>query len=394
MSDRAKRNSRLTGTIMIVDDEPSVRHYCRRALERAGHRVLAAEGGSRAIEMMENREDVELVLQDINMPDMDGIEVLRRVKRMRPLCEVVMITASMELENARAAIRLGAHDYLLKPFDRTDLMAAVERALEKSRLRRENLSYQAELEKKVEIKTRDLVEAERKRRGLMMDVVMSLAEAVESRDKYTEDHARRIAGYCSLITRTMGRDEEFLRDVFWAGILHDVGKIGVPDQTLYKESNLTDAEWEVMKAHAITGEKIVRKIDGMDTVATYVRSHHERYDGKGYPDGLSGNDIPLGARILAVADSFDAMTTTRPYRKDLSVEFGIEEIRGKAGTQFDPAVARAFVHALEQRGAHSMPGVAEIAERELARFTCRLEEEREVRRDVVIERPAAAGSPA
>lgn len=344
IKDQVKKES---GKILVVDDDDLLRSVCVRELSHLGHVVSEAPSGETALQKLGMLKEIDLVLLDINMPGIDGMATLKRIKQTRPVYEVIMVTGSKDLDDARNALRLGAYDYLVKPIHLVDLTLAVSRALEKVRLTRENMAYQQDLERQLKIKTAELIENEHENQRLLFSIVVALAEAMEFRDKCTGEHAKRIAEHSTAIARYMGIGEDQAGEIFMAGILHDIGKLGVPDLILNKPGPLTKEERSIIQKHTEIGASIIENVYALEGVARIVRSHHERFDGKGYLMGLKGEAIPIGARILAVADTYDAMISSRPYQTSFSSSQSIQELKAMAGTQFDPAVVDAYIKYLE-----------------------------------------------
>lgn len=329
---------------LIVDDEPRLRQVLVRLMEGDGFACSEAENGLDALEQLK-RETVPLVLTDLRMPRMDGVELLREVRARHPDVAVVLITAIADVETAVGCLGIGAMDYLTKPFHLDEVRARVRQALEKRRLILENRAYQERLEERVAVQARRLEE-------LFLASIQSLADALEVKDPYTRGHSVRVSQYGSVIARTLGLDSEFVRQVELGGHVHDIGKIGVREAVLNKVGPLTDEEYAHIMTHPLVGWRILAPLlRETPRALAIVRSHHERMDGRGVPDGLSGDAIPLEARIAAVADAFDAMTSGRPYRSGgFTVEDALAELRHYRGTQFDPAVVEAFVTVVEQGG--------------------------------------------
>jgi response regulator RpfG family c-di-GMP phosphodiesterase len=326
---------------LIVDDEPRLRQVLVHLMRNDGFTCLEAGNGEEALAHLE-QQPVTLVMSDLRMPKMDGLELLRRIRGRWPDTAVVMITAVADVEVAVSCLAIGAMDYLTKPFHLEEVRARVAQALEKRRLVMENRGYQESLQEKVAVQARRLEE-------LFLASVQSLAEALEVKDPYTRGHSIRVSQYSVIIAREMGLDGELLRQIELGGHVHDIGKIGVREDVLNKPGKLTDAEYEHIMTHPVVGWRILAPLLGETPVAlNIVRSHHERYDGRGIPDRIAGEAIPFEARIAAVADSFDAMTSDRPYRPDgLSMEVAIAEIVRCSGTQFDPTIVAAVVNAVE-----------------------------------------------
>jgi response regulator RpfG family c-di-GMP phosphodiesterase len=340
---------------LIVDDEPRLRQVLVHLMRNDGFTCLEAGNGEEALAQLE-QQTVTLVMSDLRMPKMDGLELLRRVRGRWPDTAVVMITAVADVEVAVSCLAIGAMDYLTKPFHLEEVRARVAQALEKRRLVVENRGYQETLEEKVAVQARRLEE-------LFLASIQSLAEALEVKDPYTRGHSVRVSHYSVMIARELGLDGELLRQVELGGHVHDIGKIGVREDVLNKPGKLTDAEYEHIMTHPVVGWRILAPLLGDTPVAlNIVRSHHERFDGRGVPDRLAGEQIPFEARIAAVADSFDAMTSDRPYRPDgMSIEASIAELLRCSGSQFDPKVVTAMVGAVESGRITLVPRVPSYA---------------------------------
>ena len=326
---------------LIVDDEPRLRQVLMHLMRGDGFHCVEAANGEEALAMLE-RHPVSLVLSDLRMPQMDGLELLRQTRARWPDVAVVMITAVADVDVAVSCLAIGAMDYLTKPFHLEEVRARVGQALEKRRLVLENRDYQQSLQTRVAQQARRLEE-------LFLASIQSLAEALEVKDPYTRGHSVRVSDYSVIIARELGLDDEMLRQVELGGHVHDIGKIGVREEVLNKPVKLTDAEYEHIMSHPVVGWRILAPLLSETPAAlNIVRSHHERYDGRGMPDRLAGSQIPLEARIVAAADAFDAMTSDRPYRPDgLSVSDAVREIVRCSGSQFDPTVVAALVRATD-----------------------------------------------
>jgi response regulator RpfG family c-di-GMP phosphodiesterase len=333
----------------VVDDEISIREVLADGLESFGFSVVQAGNAADAFALVQ-RGGIDLVLSDIEMPKENGLQLLRRIKGYDPDIDVIMVTGVVDLETAVGTIRQGASDYVSKPFNLDEVHIVVERTLEKRRLIRENRDYQLRLEVKVADRTRDLVAKNREVEGLYAELEESYESTLEAmitaldfRDNETLGHSRRVVEYAVMVAQAMGIGEPELSWIRRGAILHDVGKIGVPDAILHKPGKLDAAEWEDMKRHPEMGYQMLKHIRFLRPALEIVHCHQERWDGSGYPRGLSGDAIPLGARIFAAVDTFDAMTSDRPYRAALSIEAARDEIRRFSGIQFDPRVADAFL---------------------------------------------------
>ena len=335
--------------ILVVDDEPSIREVLAEALDSFGYEVVQAETGAQAYERVA-QGGIPLILSDIEMPGESGLSLLRRVKALDEAIDVIMVTGVVDVQTAIDTIRQGASDYVTKPFNLEEVQIVVERTLEKRRLIRENREYQESLEFRVAERTRELLAKHREVERLYGDLEASYEDTLEAlitaldfRDNETHGHSRRVVEYAVLVAKSLGVREPELTWIRRGAILHDVGKIGVPDAILRKPGKLDAAEWEEMKKHPEMGYRMLQHVPFLEPALPIVLAHQERWDGSGYPRGLRGEAIPLGARIFAAVDTFDAMTSDRPYRAALSIDAARDEIRRFAGIQFDPRVAEAFL---------------------------------------------------
>lgn len=329
-------------SILIVDDEVTMREVLFRNLKAGGYVTRAAGSVTEAMAVLD-REPADLVLSDVMMPGGTGLELLEQIKTRHPDTAVIMVTALADIQAAIDALKLGASDYLLKPFSLDQVDLSVSRALTQRRLILENRAYQAELERKVAEKTRELTRALEEMEQTYDATIEVLGTALDYRDSETEGHCERVTRYTVALARAMGCTPEQVKQIERGAYLHDLGKIGIPDAILLKPGKLTREEWVVMQSHAEKGYLMLRDIAFLKEAAEIVYTHQERYDGTGYPRGLRGEEIPLGARIFAVADTLDAMTSDRPYRKGLSFKASLDEVQRYSGTQFDPTVVEAFV---------------------------------------------------
>jgi putative two-component system response regulator len=328
-------DSQLSLRCLVVDDEPRLRQALVRLMCGDGFTCLEAGSGVEALELLE-KESVALVLSDMRMPKMDGQELLRNLRIRYPDVAVVMITAVAEVEVAVACLSLGAMDYITKPFVFEEVRARVAQALEKRRLLAENRDYQERLELRVRAQAERL-------ETLFLAGIQSLADALELKDPYTRGHSVRVSRYGVAIARAMNLSPTLTAQIELGGHLHDVGKIGVREEVLRKAGPLTNEEYEHIMTHPVLGWQILQPLLVDNPVAlNIVRSHHERIDGKGVPDKLAAEDIPQEARIIAVADAFDAMMSRRPYRNGLTFTEAMAELRRVSGTQFDARVVDAF----------------------------------------------------
>jgi response regulator RpfG family c-di-GMP phosphodiesterase len=327
--------------ILIVDDEPNVRSVLMRHLSNDTTECVTSHSAFDALNKIKSQQ-FALVISDVMMPGMSGVELLRFVKKQDVETEVIMITGLMDINTAVDSLRTGACDFITKPFDLATIRRAVERALERRHLLIENRYYRQELENKVRQRTLELNGALHEVEESYKITLEALVTALDAREHETRAHSQRVRDYTLTLAALMGFDGDSLIQVGRGALLHDVGKIGVPDSILLKPDRLTPEEWVEMKRHPQIGYDILQNIRFLSASAEIVLCHQERWDGRGYPNGLKGGSIPLGARIFAVVDTLDAMTSNRPYRKALSFEEAVREIRHCSGTQFDPQVVEAF----------------------------------------------------
>jgi putative nucleotidyltransferase with HDIG domain len=328
--------------ILIVDDEESVRSIILRNLHNRGAECIGAESALDALDKMKNQR-YSLVISDIMMPGMSGMELLRLVKNNAPETAFIMITGLMDINTAIDSLRIGACDFITKPFEVADLWRAVDRALEQRRLIIENRYYREELERKIRERTCALNEALHDVEESYKITLEALATALDAREHETQAHSQRVREYTLSLAEQLGLKHDDLLQTGRGALLHDVGKIGVPDSILLKPAKLNEEEWVEMRKHPQIGYNILRSIEFLSPAAEIVLCHQERWDGRGYPNGLAGTDIPFGARIFAIVDTLDAMTSDRPYRKALSFETALNEIRACSGTQFDPRITEVFL---------------------------------------------------
>jgi putative nucleotidyltransferase with HDIG domain len=329
--------------ILVVDDEEPIRDFVASMLGTAGYACKQAGSGMEALAVLNSGEEFELMLSDLMMADLDGIGLLERTKEKYPDMPVVMVTAVHDISVALAAIRNGAYDYLLKPFEREQLLNTVSRALENRRLKVENRTYQTNLESLVKARTEQLQRAMSDLERSYDMTLEALGDALDLKDAETEGHSRRVTAFTIAIAKAMGLPQEQIPIIARGAFLHDIGKLAIPDAILRKPAKLTADETSIMQEHCYKGYQIVRKIPFLAEACDIIYSHQERYDGTGYPLGLKGKDIPLGARIFSVADTLDAMTVDRPYRPRQSFQAAREEIKRWAGRQFDPEVVQIFL---------------------------------------------------
>lgn len=330
----------LKSRILIVDDEHEITEILSDLLsvEYDCQQVGSAEDALARLA----ESSFELVISDITMPGMSGLEMLPFVKSLSPNTVVVMISGMQTVESAIGALRLGAFDYLMKPFDLRQVEAVVKRALEHYELIAAKQRYEDHLEELVEQRTAELDKALNSLEDAYRSTLRALTSALETRDSETHGHSERVVTYSLRLGREYGLPSEKMKALEFGSLLHDIGKIGVPDSILRKPGKLTEDEWVKMREHPVHGQQILRGIEFLEGAARVVAQHHEKWDGSGYPLGLRQEDVDVCARIFAVADAFDAITSDRVYRRGKSYEEAAQELDDWAGRQFDPKVVEAF----------------------------------------------------
>lgn len=336
--------------ILVVDDNPAVRDLLREGLEAFGYAVETASSAAEARSRIEAGARFDLVLCDIDMPGERGTDLLKWLKQRDPDLAVMMVTGIDDAGTAVQAMLSGASDYLCKPFSLPEVRARTEQALEKRRLALENRIYQDQLEKLVDERTREVLAAMSRIRTLHEELksaydstLTALMIALDYRDTETQGHSLRVVEYTTRLAQELGIGEPELTAIRRGAMLHDVGKIGIPDSILRKPAPLDPEEQEIMRLHAQLGYDMLKDIEFLKDSAEIVLAHQEKWDGTGYPRGLREEEIPIGARLFAVADTFDAMTSDRPYRAALPYERARQEMIDFSGTQFDPQVVEAFL---------------------------------------------------
>ncbi|HEV2473398.1 MAG TPA: HD domain-containing phosphohydrolase, partial [Chthonomonadales bacterium] len=328
--------------ILVVDDEAHVRSMIGATLERQGYQIELAVSGAVAVEIM-RRKSFDLVLTDIVMQDGNGIALLESIRAQQPHVPVVMVSAIHDISVAIDSMRRGAYDYLLKPFEREHLIATVQRALEHRQALQDSQNYQQNLEQIVRARTEMLRQAMEDLEHSYDVTLEALGDALDLKDSETEGHSKRVTAYTIALARAMGISPTEIKVIARGAFLHDIGKMAIPDEILRKPGKLTTEEEEVMRDHCSRGYHILRKIPFLSEAAAIVYTHQEHFDGGGYPSGLRGAEIPIGARIFAVADTLDAITSDRPYRGARPFEIARAEILRCSGTQFDPTVVEVFL---------------------------------------------------
>lgn len=342
--------------ILIADDDNLVREAVGKVLEMFGHEVISVTSGIEAINALHN--DIDVILLDINMPGMDGFETMAAIKKRDIDVPVLFITGAGSMDYAIRAINLGAYDFISKPIEDLDLFnAKINRAVEKRMFVLREKAYKTNLEIEIQRKTKELAE-----KNLLLqeysgqleasafNIISTLQVALEEKDQYTAGHTVRVTEYSLAIARSLKAPQEDLLVLERACRLHDIGKLVIDVSCIQKPGPLTPEEWEKVKKHPEIGETIMKPLQYLDREAKIVRHHHERMDGKGYPDGLFGEDLDLLTRIITVADSYDAMTSKRSYKLNLNSREAIVEMQRCAGSQFDPEIVDVFANIMKNRG--------------------------------------------
>jgi len=337
-------------TILVVDDEEPIRNALKRFLSQQNFDVSTAADGKETMEVI-RRQKVACVLLDVRLPDTSGVDLVPQVMEQEPNAAVLMLTAVNDAASAALCMQRGAMDYLTKPVDLTDLLRAIQRALRRRDTLIESQQINHWLKEEVAIRTAELRMERANLERISVATLEALVNALEAKDPYLRGHSARVADLAATVAAEMALDEEDIELVRTAGRLHDIGKIGIREEVLNKQGPLTDEEFEHVKNHTVTGSQILAPLAHLKHIIDIVRSHHERWDGKGYPDGLSGEQIPIGARIIGTVEIYDALTTSRPYQEKMVPELAIERLRDLVGTVIDPAVHKALQSVVGRREA-------------------------------------------
>lgn len=328
--------------ILYVEDEPELRHAVESYLCKIFSHVDTAEDGKLGLKKFQE-ENYDIVISDIMMPHMNGLEMAREIKKINPDQELIIISAYSEPKYFIEAIRAGINGYIIKPVDYKQMNTVLYEAVKKLSRFQENISYKEHLEEMVEERTKELMKAKKEKIQNFEKTLFSFVEMIEKRDAYTAGHSQRVAEYSKQIAQQMGRSDEECDLIYQAGILHDIGKVVTPDTVLLRPGKLNDLEYRLIKEHVKVGYDLLSKIPMYKDISEIVLYHHERYDGGGYPQGAKGDEIPFLSRIMMLADTFDAMTTNRIYKRRKNVAEAIEELRAFSGKQFHPEVVESAV---------------------------------------------------
>jgi len=332
---------RTAVTVLVVDDEEPIRSALRRFLSQEKYDVLAVGTATEALEAV-RRQPVSCILLDVRLPDLNGMDLLPQLLEADPHAVVIVLSAVNDASSAKTAIQRGAFDYLVKPMDLVDLLQAVQRAVRRRDSRIESERLAEVLRHQVEARTAELHQEREVLRALSVTTLQALVNALEAKDPHLRGHSARVAELAATVAAACGLDADAVDQVRTAGHLHDIGKIGIRESILNKQGPLTDEEFGHVKAHAEIGAQILAPMTHLGPVIGFVRHHHERWDGKGYPDGLAGEGIPLGARILGAVEIFDALTTSRPYQDTMTPGQAVARMGDLVGSVLDPAVHRAL----------------------------------------------------
>jgi putative two-component system response regulator len=337
-------------TLLVVDDEEAIRSPIRRFLLQQGYEVAVAESGEQALEIL-HRQKITGMLLDVRLPGISGVDLVPEIMELEPHVALLMLTAINDAGAAALCMQRGAMDYLTKPIDLEHLGHAIQRALQ----HRHNLIEELQLNRwlKEEVATRS-AEARLERANLeriSIATLEALVNALEAKDPYLRGHSARVADMSAMVAAELGRTDEEVEAVRTGGRLHDIGKIGIREEILSKQGPLTDEEYEHVKEHVVVGSQILSPLVHLADVIGFVRSHHERWDGFGYPDRLAAESIPFGARIIGAVEIFDALTTSRPYQEKMDAEVAVERMRDLVGTVLDPATHDALAKVVARRQA-------------------------------------------
>lgn len=337
-------------SVLVVDDEEPIRNALKKFLTQQGYDVVTAPSGDEALRVLQ-RQKVSVVLLDVRMPGRSGIDLVPQILELEPSIAILMLTAVNDATTAALCMQRGAMDYLTKPIDLSDLARAILRAIRRRDSQIEQANLNQWLKEEVAVRTAELRRERAKLERLSVATLEALVNALEAKDPFIRGHSARVADLAAMIASELGQSDEQVEQVRMAGRLHDIGKIGIREEILAKQGPLTTEEYEQVKQHVVIGSQILAPLSHLGGIIAFVRSHHERWDGQGYPDQLRGEVIPLGARVLGAAEIFDALTTARPYQEKMPADVAVERMRDLAGSVLDPDVYRALEAAVRRRQA-------------------------------------------
>ena len=337
-------------TLLVVDDEEPIRNALRKFLVQQGYEVAVAASGEEALAVLQ-RQKITGMLLDVNMPGITGVELVPQIMELEPTIALLMLTAVNDATSAALCMQRGAFDYLIKPIDLGHLGRAIHHALQRRHTQLEGQQINQWLKDEVTARVAERRLEQDHQERLSVATLEALVNALEAKDPYLRGHSARVADLSATVAAQLGANDEQIEAVRTGGRLHDIGKIGIREETLNKQGPLTEAEYDHVKQHVTVGSQILAPLVHLKDVISFVRSHHERWDGKGYPDRLVGEAIPLGARIIGAVEIYDAMTTARPYQEKMGAEVAVERMCDLAGTMIDPAVHHALEAVVSQRQA-------------------------------------------
>jgi putative two-component system response regulator len=340
-----RNDMEIKPVILIVDDQPQNIELIEAHLVNENYDIVTAVNGKDALKKL-SENVIDMILLDVMMPEMDGFEVTRNIRQDEKyrLLPIILVTALHETENRVRGIEAGCDDFISKPFEKTLLLARIRSLLKVKNYNDLIEKYRIELESKVAEKTNELTDTYTKIKHASLETIQKLSRTSEHRDEYTGAHIKRMSRYSEAVARRIGLDEATVDDILYGSSMHDLGKIGIPDSILMKDSKLNPEEWEIMKTHSAIGAAMLEGSDSavINMGRSIAQNHHEKWDGSGYPASLKGTEIPIAGRIAAIADVFDALTSIRPYKKPFSLEKAFQIIRDGKGNHFDPDVVDAF----------------------------------------------------
>lgn len=335
-------------TLLVVDDEDSIRNALRKFLIQQGYEVATASSGEEALVILQ-RQKITGMLLDVNMPGISGVELVPQIMELEPSIALLMLTAVNDATSAALCMQRGAFDYLIKPIDLGHLSRAIHHALQRRHTLMEGQQINEWLKEEVASRVAERRVEQENQERISVATLEALVNALEAKDPYLRGHSARVADLSAMVAAEYGCGDELVESVRTGGRLHDIGKIGIREEILNKQGPLTDEEYDHVKQHVTVGSQILAPLVHLKDVIAFVRSHHERWDGLGYPDRLKAEEIPLGARIVGAVEIFDALTTARPYQEKMPPDVAVERMRDLIGTVVDPAVHRALAAVVSHR---------------------------------------------
>jgi len=334
-------------TVLYVEDEVTIRNSLGRYLEKIFKKVDTASDGEKGLELYKLHQ-YDMVITDINMPQLSGLEMSAAIKEINEYQNIIIISAYSDSLNFVNSIKIGIDGYIVKPIDYTQLNMILYKVSDKIKKFNENKEYKENLELLVEERTKDVQELQKSRIENYKKTLYALVKMVEDRDTYTGGHSFRVAQYSKMIAQNLKLDKEQCNNIYEAGILHDIGKVAIPDNVLLKPGGLNDLEYKLIQDHVNIGVAMLEQVPMFQMLSKFIKGHHERLDGSGYPDGLKGDEIPLESQIMAVSDTFDAMTTSRIYKARKTIDEALKEIESLEGKFFRPEVVRSALKVLKE----------------------------------------------